>query len=77
MRQGRLGLSGTEASGLVLSGCTHVALEDEIDVMKETSIGFDSVFGVIVVGEVLHAPFKGFEGMVTLNGMGLESGFMK
>ena len=60
-----------------MSGCTHVALEHEIDVMKETSIGFDAVFGVIVVGEVLHAPFKGFEGVVALDGVGLEAGFMK
>ena len=45
--------------------------------MKETSIGFDSVFRVVVIGEVLHAPFEGFEGVVALDGMGLEAGFMK
>ena len=44
--------------------------------MKETSIRFDAIFGVVVVGEVLHAPFKGCEGVVTLDGVGLEAGFM-
>ena len=60
-----------------MSGCTHVALEHEIDVMKETSIGFDAVFRVVVVGEVLHTPFEGFEGVVTLDGVGLETSLMK
>lgn len=72
----RLGLSGTKASGLVLSGSAHVTLEYEIDVMKETSIRFDAVFGVVVVGEVPYAPFKGCERVVTLDGVGLEAGFV-
>ena len=45
--------------------------------MKETSIRFDAVFGVVVVDEVLHAPFKGCKRVVTLDGVGLETGFVQ
>ena len=62
--------------GLVLNGLTHLALEHEIDIMKEASIGFDAVFRVIVVGEVLHAPFESCEGVVTFDSMRLNASLM-
>ena len=73
-RLGGLFLLGSNGlNGLILQSSTHLALEHEIDIMKEASIRFDAIFRVIEVGYLLHAPFESSEGVVTFYSMSLNA----